>query len=153
MKTYSPKLSEIKNNWYLIDAQDLILGRLAVVVANRIRGKHKSTFAPHMDCGDNIIVINADKIVTTGNKLNNNKFYWHTNHPGGIKEKTWKEILLGKFPDRLLKKAVERMITKGPLRRAQMKRLYIYAGAEHPHSAQQPEIIDVTSLNSKNKKR
>lgn len=152
IKTYSPKLAEITNNWYVIDAKDVVLGRLAVIIANRIRGKHKAVYAPHMDCGDNIIVINADKIKTTGNKLKQNTFVWHTGHPGGIKEKTWKDIIEGRFPERLLEKAVERMITKGPLRRAQMRRLYIYGGENHPHQAQAPVSLDVASLNSKNKR-
>ncbi|MFL1780952.1 50S ribosomal protein L13 [Candidatus Hepatincolaceae symbiont of Richtersius coronifer] len=152
MKTYSPKLAEIQNKWYVVDAKDLVLGRLAVVVATRIRGKHKAGYAPHMDCGDNIIVINADKIKVTGNKLNQGKFIWHTGFPGGLKEKSWKDILNGKFPDRLLSKAVERMISKGPLRRAQMRRLHIYAADNHPHQAQTPEILDVSALNPKNKR-
>lgn len=152
MKTYSPKLSEIENKWYVVDAQDVVLGRLAVILANRIRGKHKPTFAPHMDCGDNIIVINADKVKLTGNKLEQGKFIWHTGHPGGIKEKSWKNILEGKNPERLVSKAVERMISKGPLRRAQMRRLHIYADATHPHEAQTPEVLDVSVFNSKNKR-
>ena len=102
MKTYSPKLSEIENKWYVVDAKDLVLGRLAVIIANRIRGKHKAMFAPHMDCGDNIIVVNADKVKVTGNKLLQGKFVWHTGHPGGIKEKSWRDILTGKFPERLI---------------------------------------------------
>ncbi len=152
MKTYSPKLAEINNEWFIIDAKDLILGRLAVVIANRIRGKHKASYAPHMDCGDNIIVINADKVKVTGNKLKQNTFVWHTNHPGGLKEKTWKDIIQGKFPERLIEKAVERMISKGPLRRSQMRRLHIYASSTHPHEAQAPQILDVASFNSKNKR-
>ena len=152
MKTYSPKLSEIENKWYVVDAKDLVLGRLAVIIANRIRGKHKPMFAPHMDCGDNIIVVNADKIKVTGNKLLQGKFIWHTGHPGGIKEKSWRDILTGKFPERLIEKAVERMISKGPLRRAQMRRLHIYAGDTHPHEAQQPVVLEVAQFNTKNKR-
>jgi large subunit ribosomal protein L13 len=152
MKTYSPKLSEIENKWYVVDAQDIVLGRLAVILANRIRGKHKPTFAPHMDCGDNIIVVNADKVKLTGNKLEKGRFIWHTGHPGGIKEKSWKEILEGKNPERLVSKAVERMISKGPLRRAQMRRLHIYTEATHPHEAQTPEVLDVSVFNPKNKR-
>ena len=151
-KTYSPKKAEIENKWLVIDAKDLILGRLAVVIATRLRGKHKSTFAPHMDCGDNIIVLNADKVKVTGNKLKQGKFVWHTGHPGGLKEKSWYDILNGQFPDRLIYKAVERMISKGPLRRAQMRRLHIYKGDTHPHQAQMPEVLDVASLNPKNKR-
>ncbi len=152
MKTYSPKLSEIENKWYVVDAKDLVLGRLSVIIANRIRGKHKAMFAPHMDCGDNIIVINADKVKVTGNKLLQGKFVWHTGHPGGIKEKSWRDILTGKFPERLIEKAVERMISKGPLRRAQMRRLHIYAGDTHPHEAQQPIVLEVAQFNTKNKR-
>ncbi len=152
MKTYSPKLSEINNDWYVVDAQDVVLGRLAAVIANRIRGKHKPTFAPHMDCGDNIIILNADKVKVTGNKLEQELFHWHTTYPGGLKQKTWKDILHGKFPDRLIRKAVERMISKGPLRRSQMRRLYIYAGDTHPHQSQSPKVLDVALLNSKNKR-
>ena len=152
MKTYSPKLSEIENKWYVVDAKDLVLGRLAVIIANRIRGKHKAMFAPHMDCGDNIIVVNADKVKVTGNKLLQGKFVWHTGHPGGIKEKSWRDILTGKFPERLIEKAVERMISKGPLRRAQMRRLHIYAGDTHPHEAQQPVVLEVAQFNTKNKR-
>ena len=150
MKTYAPKLSDIRNDWFIIDARGVVLGRLAVIIANRLRGKHKPMFAPNADCGDNIIVINADKIKTTGNKLFQNKFFWHTNYPGGIKEKLWKDILEGKYPERLIKKAVERMISKGPLRNAQMKRLYIYSGESHPHSGQSPKMLDVVSFNAKN---
>jgi large subunit ribosomal protein L13 len=152
MKTYSPKLAEIENKWYVVDAKDVVLGRLAVILANRIRGKHKPTFAPHMDCGDNIVVINADKVKLTGNKKAQGKFIWHTNHPGGIKEKSWADILDGKHPERLISKAVERMISKGVLRRNQMRRLHIYAGESHPHEAQAPETLDVSVFNAKNKR-
>ncbi|UQY79912.1 50S ribosomal protein L13 [Candidatus Hepatincola sp. Av] len=152
MKTYSPKLSEIKNDWFVIDATDVVLGRLAVIVANRLRGKHKPTYAPHMSDGDYIIIINANKVKTTGGKLNKNVFYWHTGFPGGIKEKSWKDILNGSFPERLIIKAIERMMPKGPLRRANMRRLYVYASDTHPHEAQSPSVIDVGALNPKNKR-
>lgn len=152
IKTYSPKLSEISNDWYVIDAKDLVLGRLAVVIANRLRGKHKPSFARHMDCGDNIIVINVDKIATTGKKIHKNKFYWHTGYPGGLKEKSWNDILSGKYPDRLLFNAVRSMISKGPLRNAQMRRLYLYQGEEHKHHAQTPKVLDVATMNVKNVK-
>ncbi|MCL2566665.1 MAG: 50S ribosomal protein L13 [Alphaproteobacteria bacterium] len=152
MKTYSPKLAEIENKWYVVDAKDVVLGRLAVILANRIRGKHKPTFAPHMDCGDNIVVINAEKVKLTGNKKAQGKFIWHTNHPGGIKEKSWADIIDGKHPERLISKAVERMISKGVLRRNQMRRLHIYAGESHPHEAQAPEVLDVSVFNAKNKR-
>jgi len=152
MKTYSMKASEIDKKWFVIDATDLILGRLAVVVANRLRGKHKPTFTPSMDCGDNIIVVNAEKVHLTGNKLADKKFYWHTGYPGGIKERTIGQLLGGRYPERVIEKAVERMITRGPLGRKQMKNLHIYAGPTHRHEAQKPEVLDVASMNSKNKR-
>jgi len=152
MKTYSAKPSEIEKKWLLVDAEDVVLGRLATVVANRLRGKHKPTYTPHMDCGDNVIVINADKVKLTGNKLTQRKFYWHTGYPGGIKERTTGQILYGKYPNRVIEKAVERMIPRGPLGRKQMGNLRVYAGAEHPHDAQQPEVLDVAGMNAKNKR-
>lgn len=152
MKTYSMKASEIDKRWYVIDATDLVLGRLASIVANRLRGKHKPTFTPHLDCGDNIIVVNAEKVRLTGNKLTDKKFYWHTGYPGGIKERTMNQLLSGKYPERVIFKAVERMITRGPLGRKQMGNLKIYAGAEHPHEAQAPQVLDIASMNPKNKR-
>ena len=130
----------------------LVVGRLASLVAKRLRGKHKATFTPHVDDGDNVIIINADKAVFTGKKYSDKKYYWHTGYPGGIKERTARQIFEGRFPERVLEKAVERMIPRGPLGRRQMKNLRVYAGSEHPHEAQQPETIDVGSLNSKNKR-
>ncbi|MEB3701600.1 50S ribosomal protein L13 [Candidatus Bealeia paramacronuclearis] len=150
MKTYSMKANEIDKKWILIDAKDLVLGRLATIVANHLRGKHKPTFTPHMDCGDYVIIVNADKIQLTGNKLKDKKFYWHTGHPGGIKERTMENILGGRYPERVVTKAVERMITRGPLGRQQMCNLKVYAGPEHPHAAQNPEILDVAAMNRKN---
>lgn len=150
MKTYSAKPSEIEKKWYLIDAEGLVVGRLAALIATRLRGKHKPTFTPHMDCGDNIIVVNADKVVFTGNKRNDKTYYWHTGHPGGIKERKAHQILEGKHPERVVKKAVERMLPGGPLSRQQMSNLKVYAGSEHPHGAQQPEKLDIAALNSKN---
>jgi large subunit ribosomal protein L13 len=152
MKTYSIKASEIDKKWYIIDATDLVLGRMASIIAMYLRGKHKPSFTPHMDCGDNIIVINAEKVRLTGNKLNDKKFYWHTGHPGGIKERTIKQLLEGKYPERVVSKAVERMITRGPLGRQQMGGLKIYAGPNHPHEAQTPQVLDVASMNPKNKR-
>jgi len=124
---------------------------LASLVANRLRGKHKATFTPHVDDGDNVIIINADKVVLTGNKYADKKYYWHTGHPGGIKERTARQILEGRFPERVLEKAIERMIPRGPLGRRQMKNLRVYAGPNHQHEAQQPEVLDVAALNRKNK--
>ncbi|MCX8500390.1 MAG: 50S ribosomal protein L13 [Alphaproteobacteria bacterium] len=150
MKTYSAKPSEIKKDWIIINAEGLILGRLASIIANRLRGKHKTSFTPHMDCGDHVIVINAAKVRVTGNKLDDHKFYWHTGYPGGIKERSWGAILNGKFPERLLMKAVERMVPRGPLGRQQMTHLKIYAGNEHPHEAQTPKELKVAEMNPKN---
>jgi large subunit ribosomal protein L13 len=152
MKTYSMKASEVDKQWYIIDATDLVLGRLASIIANYLRGKHKPAFTPHMDCGDHIVVVNAEKIRLTGNKLKDKKFYWHTGHPGGIKERTMDQLLSGKYPERVLIKAVERMITRGPLGRKQMGHLKVYAGTEHPHEAQNPKTLDIASMNPKNKR-
>lgn len=150
MKTYSMKASEVDKKWFVIDATDLVLGRLASIVAMRLRGKHKPTFTPHMDCGDHIIIVNADKIAVTGKKLTDKKYYWHTGYPGGIKERTARQILEGDHPERVVIKAIERMITRNPLGRKQMKNLHVYAGADHPHEAQKPEVLDVAAMNSKN---
>ena len=152
MSTYSAKPSEIEKKWILIDANGLVVGRVASIIASRLRGKHKPTFTPHMDMGDNIVVINADKVKLTGRKLYQHKFYWHTGFPGGIKERTARQLLEGRFPERVVEKAVERMIPRGPLGRRQMKNLRVYAGTEHPHVAQQPVTLDVGALNAKNKK-
>lgn len=152
MATISQKPAEVVKKWIIVDAQDVVLGRLAVFVATRLRGKHKSSYTPHVDDGDNVIVINAEKVALTGKKYQNKKYYWHTGHPGGIKERTAGQILSSRFPNRLIEKAVERMIPRGPLGRRQMKNLRVYAGAEHPHSAQQPEVIDLGKINSKNKR-
>lgn len=150
MKTYSAKPAEIEKKWVLIDAQGIVLGRLASIIAMRLRGKHKATFTPHMDMGDNVIVINADKVQMTGNKRADKKYYWHTGHPGGIKSRTAQQILEGKHPERVVQKAVERMLPGGPLSRRQMGNLRVYAGTEHPHEAQQPETLDLAPLNPKN---
>lgn len=152
MKTYSAKPSDIEKKWLLIDAEDLVLGRMASIIAMRLRGKHKPTFTPHMDCGDNVIVINAAKVHLTGNKRANKIFYWHTGYPGGIKQRTAGQILEGAHPERVVIKAVERMVPRGPLGRQQMRNLRVYAGAEHPHEGQKPEVLDVAAMNSKNKR-
>ncbi len=153
MKTYSAKPTEVDKKWLLIDAEGLVVGRLASVIATRLRGKHKPMFTPHVDCGDNVIVVNADKVVFTGKKMTDKKFYWHTGYPGGIKERTMEKILGGRFPERVLMKAVERMMPKeSPLARGQMTNLRIYAGAEHPHEAQSPVTLDVSAMNPKNKR-
>ncbi len=152
MKTYSAKPSEIEKQWVLIDAQGLVVGRLASVIALRLRGKHKPTFTPHMDMGDNIIVINADKVKLTGRKLDQHRFHWHTGFPGGIKDRTARQLLEGRFPQRVLENAVRRMLPRGPLGRDQLRNLRVYAGAEHPHEAQQPVQLDVAAMNAKNVK-
>lgn len=152
MKTYSAKPAEIEKKWYVVDAQDVILGRLAVAVATRLRGKHKPIYTPHVDCGDNIIVINAEKVRLTGRKRGDDIFYWHTGYPGGIKGRSKGTILDGEHPERVVEKAVERMIPRGPLGRQVMKNLRVYAGTEHPHAAQNPEILDVAGMNEKNKR-
>ncbi|HET7411994.1 MAG TPA: 50S ribosomal protein L13 [Pararhizobium sp.] len=150
MKTFSQKPAEVEKKWIVIDAEGLVVGRLASLVAMRLRGKHKPTYTPHVDDGDNVIVINAEKAVLTGKKYWDKKYYWHTGYPGGIKERTARQILEGRFPERVIEKAVERMIPRGPLGRRQMKNLRVYAGANHPHEAQQPVALDVAALNSKN---
>ena len=152
MKTYSATPKDIEKKWILIDADGLVLGRLASVVAARLRGKHKPTYTPHMDCGDNVIIINAEKVKLTGKKLTDKKYYRHTGYPGGIKETTPEKIFAGKFPERVLQKAIDRMIPKGPLGRAQLRNLRVYAGGEHPHEGQNPEILDVAAMNPKNKR-
>jgi large subunit ribosomal protein L13 len=152
MPTFSQKPADVEKKWILIDAQNLVVGRLASLVANRLRGKHKATFTPHVDDGDNVIIINADKVAFTGKKLADKKYYWHTGWIGGIKERTAGQLLEGRFPERVIEKAVERMIPRGPLGRRQMKNLKVYAGSAHPHEAQKPVALDVGALNRKNKK-
>ncbi|MBM3601621.1 MAG: 50S ribosomal protein L13 [Alphaproteobacteria bacterium] len=153
MKTYSAKPGEVEKKWLLIDADGVVLGRLASLIAMRLRGKHKPQFTPHVDCGDNIIVVNAEKVRVTGNKLQDKVFHWHTGHPGGVKERTMSATLSGRFPERAIEKAVERMMKKeSPLARRLMKNLKIYKGPEHPHEAQQPQVLDVAALNPKNKR-
>ena len=152
MKTFSAKPSDIDKKWLLVDADGVVLGRLAAVVANRLRGKHKPIYTPHMDCGDNVIVINAEKVKLTGKKRSDKIYYRHTGYPGGIKSQTAGEILEGRFPERVVEKAVQRMIPKGPLGRQQMRNLRVYAGTDHPHEAQQPEVLDVAAMNPKNKR-
>ncbi|EDZ43451.1 ribosomal protein L13 [Rhodobacteraceae bacterium HTCC2083] len=150
MKTYSAKPADIEKKWIIIDAEGVVLGRLASIVAMRLRGKHKATFTPHMDMGDNVIIINAEKVQMTGKKRTDKKYYWHTGHPGGIKFRTAGQLLEGDYPERVMTKAVQRMLPGGPLSRQQMTNLRVYAGAEHPHEAQNPEVVDVKSMNSKN---
>ncbi len=150
MKTFSATPADIDKKWILIDAEGVVLGRLASIIAMRLRGKHKPTFTPSMDMGDNVIVINADKIQLTGKKRSDKIYYWHTGHPGGIKQRTAGQILEGKFPERLVTKAVQRMLPGGKLSRTQMTNLRVYVGGDHPHEAQEPTVLDVKSMNSKN---
>jgi len=152
MKTYSAKPSEVEKKWFVIDAEDIVLGRMASIIALRLRGKHKPMYTAHIDCGDNIIVINAEKVKLTGRKLSDKKYFWHTGYPGGIKERTAGSTLGGKHPERVVIKAVERMISRNPLGRDQMRKLHVYAGPDHPHEAQQPEVLDVAAMNPKNKR-
>lgn len=150
MKTYSAKPADVEKKWVLVDAENLVVGRLAALIAMRLRGKHKPTFTPHVDMGDNVIVINANKVALTGRKLDQKTYHWHTGWPGGIKERTARKVMEGRFPERIVEKAVERMLPRGPLGRQQLKNLRVYAGPEHPHEAQQPEILNVASLSKKN---
>ena len=152
MKTYSAKPGDIERKWFVIDAEGVVLGRLASIVAMRLRGKHKPMYTPHIDCGDHIVIINADKVQLTGNKLADKTYYRHTGYPGGIRSPTAGKILDGKHPERVVEKAVQRMIPKGPLGRQVLRKLKVYAGAEHPHEAQQPEFLDLAAMNDKNKR-
>ena len=150
MKTYSAKPAEVEKKWIVIDAQGLVVGRLASLIAMRLRGKHKPTYTPHVDCGDNVVVVNAEKVVLTGRKVQQKVYQHHTGHIGGIKERTAKFILEGRHPQRVVEKAVERMLPRGPLGRRQLSNLRVYKGPDHPHEAQQPEKLEVASLNRKN---
>ena len=150
MKTYSARPSDADKKWVMIDAAGLVVGRLAAVIATRLRGKHRPIFTPHIDTGDNIVVVNADKVVFTGNKRQDKPYYWHTGFPGGIKERKAHQILDGRFPERVLEAAVKRMMPSGPLARQQLKNLRIYSGPDHPHEAQTPEVLDIASRNTKN---
>jgi large subunit ribosomal protein L13 len=150
MKTVAAKPAEIEKKWVLIDASGLVLGRLATIIAMRLRGKHRPNYTPHVDCGDNVVVINAEKVVLTGRKLDQKIYHHHTGYPGGIKERKARFILEGKFPERVIEKAVERMLDEGPLARKQFGNLRVYKGGEHPHEAQKPERLDVAAMNRKN---
>jgi large subunit ribosomal protein L13 len=150
MSTYSAKPAEVEKKWVLIDAQGLVVGRLATLVALRLRGKHKPTFTPHVDCGDNVIIVNAEKVVLTGRKREKKVYHHHTGFIGGIKDRTAKYILESKYPERVVEKAVERMLPRGPLGRRQLGNLRVYKGPAHPHEAQQPEVLNVAAMNRKN---
>ncbi|MCA7119313.1 MAG: 50S ribosomal protein L13 [Acidibrevibacterium sp.] len=148
--TLSLKPAEVKKDWVLIDAEGVVLGRLAALVAMRLRGKHKPQFTPHVDCGDHVVIVNADKVRLTGKKAEQAIFYYHTGYPGGIKGQSARQRLAGKRPEQVVEKAIERMITRGPLQRQQMRNLHVYAGAEHPHAGQTPRRLDLAALNPKN---
>ena len=152
MKTFSAKPAEVEKKWVMIDAEGLVVGRLASLVAMRLRGKHKPTFTPHVDDGDNVIIINAAKAVLTGRKVEQKIYYKHTGYIGGIKERTAKSILTGRYPERIVEKAVERMLPRGPLGRKQFGNLRVYKGPEHPHAAQSPQVLDIAAMNRKNKR-
>jgi len=141
----------VEKKWHIVDADGLIVGRAASIIANILRGKHKPSYTPFIDCGDNVIIINADKVRFTGKKLKDKVYYRHTGYAGGIKGVTADKILDGRFPERILEKAIERMIPRGPLGRQQMRNLRIFKGTEHPHAAQNPEVLDIASMNRKNK--
>jgi large subunit ribosomal protein L13 len=150
MTTFVAKPAEVEKKWVLIDASGLVVGRLATIIAMRLKGKHKAIYTPHVDCGDNIVVINADKVVFTGKKLEKKVYHHHTGYIGGIKERSAKMIMEGRFPERILEKAVERMLARGPLGRKIMGNLRVYKGDKHPHEAQNPEKLDIAKLNRKN---
>ena len=150
MKTYSAKPSDIERDWLLVDAEGLVLGRLAVIIADRLRGKHKAMYTPHMDCGDHVVVVNAEKVALTGKKLADKKYYRHTGYPGGIKETTAGKMLSGKRPEQVIELAVKRMVPSGPLGKQVMRKLHVYSGDQHRHAAQSPTPLDIAALNRKN---
>ncbi|MAR55672.1 MAG: 50S ribosomal protein L13 [Rickettsiales bacterium] len=152
MKTVSAKPADVTRDWWVIDAEDVVLGRMASHVAKLLRGKHKPSFTPHIDCGDHVVIINADKVKLTGKKRGDKTYFWHTGYPGGIKSRTAEAVLTGQHPERVVMKAIERMVPKGPLGRQQLTKLRVYAGAEHPHDAQQPQVLDFAAMNPKNKR-
>jgi large subunit ribosomal protein L13 len=152
MKTFSMKPADVQKKWLLVDAEGVVLGRMASQIAKILRGKHRPEFTPHVDCGDNVIVINAEKVHLTGNKREDKTYYWHTGYPGGIKSRTAAQILDGKHPERIVIKAVQRMLPKNTLARKQMTNLRVYAGPEHPHEAQNPKVLDIAAMNPKNKR-
>jgi large subunit ribosomal protein L13 len=149
--TKSVKPAEVEKKWHLIDAENLVVGRVATIIANILRGKHKPSFTPHVDCGDHVVVVNAKKVRVTGQKAEQSVFYWHTGYPGGIKGRSFRERIESPHPERVIEKAVERMITRGPLGRRQMRNLHVYAGPEHPHGGNTPAALDVGAMNRKNK--
>ena len=152
MKTYSAKPADVEAKWWIVDAEGVLLGRMAAIIADRLRGKHKPMYTPNIDCGDHVIVINAEKVRMTGNKRADKNYYWHTGYPGGIRSRTAANYLDGDKPDVVIRKAIERMLPKTKMGRAQYGKLKVYAGTEHPHEAQQPEALDLAAMNPKNKR-
>ncbi len=152
MSTSFTRASDVQRKWILIDAEGVVLGRLAVIIANILRGKNKACFTPNADCGDNVVVVNADKVLLTGKKMDEKFHYWHTGYPGGIKKRSMRELLNEPLQDKVIHNAVKRMIAKGPLRSTIMSKLKVYKGNDHPHEAQKPEVLDLGALNSKNKR-
>ncbi|VAV92054.1 LSU ribosomal protein L13p (L13Ae) [hydrothermal vent metagenome] len=150
-QTQSAKPADVEKKWHIVDATDLVVGRMSSIIANILRGKHKPSYTPHVDCGDHVIVINADKVKFTGNKTKQKTYYKHSGYPGGISGTTAEKVLGGNFPERVVEKAVERMIPKGPLGFAQMRALHVFAGTEHPYDGQNPAVLDIASMNRKNK--
>ena len=150
MSTSFMKSSDVKRKWVLIDAEGLVLGRMAVIIANILRGKNKAYYTPNADCGDNVVVINADKVALTGKKLEDKRYYWHSGYPGGIKQRNMKQLMAEKRPDRMVRNAVRRMMSKCALSRMILSKLKVYKGSEHPHAAQNPELLDIANLNRKN---
>ena len=153
MKTFSATPKDVERGWYLIDADGLVLGRLAAEVATRLRGKHKAIFTPHIDCGDHVVVVNAEKVALTRNKREVKTYHWHTGYPGGIKSRTARQVLESAHPERLIEKAVQRMLPKGALGKSQIGKLHVYAGGEHPHQGQSPVTLDLAAANRKNSVR
>ena len=153
MKTFSAKPADITRKWFVLDADGLVLGRLAAKIATILRGKHKTIYTPHIDTGDNVVVVNASKVHLTGSKFDKKHYHWHTGYPGGIKSRSVRQVLEGSFPERVVQMAVQRMMPKGPLGRDQLKKLKVYSGPEHPHEAQKPESLDFASLNNKNRRK
>ncbi len=152
MRTYSAKPADVQSKWFLIDAEGLVLGRMAAIVVGILRGKHKTMYTPHIDTGDHVVIVNAEKVKLTGRKAEQRIFYWHSGYPGGLKEHTPRRTFSGKYPERIVQRAIERMMPKdSPLARAQLRKLKVYAGPTHPHEAQTPAVLDIAGRNRKNK--
>lgn len=152
MKTFSATPKDIKRKWYVVDATDLVLGRMSAIVANILRGKNKAYYTPTMDCGDYVIITNADKVFLSGSKNEVKRFYWYTGYIGGMKFRTMKKMR-EEHPERIVENSIRRMISRTPLGREVLKKLYVYSGNEHPHAGQNPEVLDIRSMSDKNSKR